>query len=474
MQHDTYLRKRRQTVKLGLIKTTRTLFPEYYLKAAYSIQEGVFCNLSGSLLSEREVGQVRTELEKWVAADLPIQLLGHEGGYYRYDVDGLHLNALYPSEDRSSMIDPVKVIPYSDGFIVDFGDVERNGNLPLVTPEKLSACYEKTQRWLRNINIELVSDVNAIVDAGRSLEVMGIAEALQEKEIADIADMILLQRRALRVLLISGPSSSGKTSFAQRLSTQLKVNGLRPVPLSLDDYFVNRDQTPRDEGGNPDYESLEALDLPLLHQHVTALIKGDVAEIPQFDFVHGHRAPETRSLQLSPHEILVIEGIHALNPGLLPHINRSACWKIYINALFQLNIDLMNRIPTSEVRLIRRLLRGDQFRGTPPEKTIDQWSSVRRGEYRNVFKYQEEADAMFNSSLLYEMNALRPLAEDSLRKIPDASEHAETRDRLLNLLSFFRPVNTDKVPCNSILREFIGGSIYFGDDNGAGGLKLPH
>lgn len=471
---DSYLRKRRQTVKLGLIKAARELFPEYQLKAAYSIQEGVFCNLSGSLLSEREVAHIRMKLEEWVAADRPINLIDHEGGYYHYDVDGLILKALYPAEARSSLIESFTVVPYSGGFIVDFDDVKRNGDPPLVLPEKLSACYEKTQSWLRNINIELVADVNAIVDSGRSLEVMGIAEALQEKEIADIADMILLQRRALRVLLISGPSSSGKTSFAQRLSTQLKVNGLRPVPLSLDDYFVNREQTPRDEEGRPDYESLHALDLPLLHQHVTALINGETVEIPQFDFVHGLRTDAIRPLRLGSREILVIEGIHALNPGLLPQVNRNACWKIYINALFQLNIGLMNRIPTSEVRLIRRLLRGDKFRGTPPEKTIDQWDGVRRGEYRNVFKYQEEADAMFNSSLLYEMNALRPLAEQSLRKISDGNEHAGTRDRLLNLLSFFRPVETGQIPHNSILREFIGGSIYFGGDGGAGGMTLPH
>ncbi len=471
---DSYLRKRRQTVKLGLIKAVSELFPEYRLKAAYSIQEGVFCNLSGSLLSEREVARIRANLEEWVSADRPIIPLEHENGYYHYNVDGLVLKALYPAEERSSMIDAFKVVPYSGGFIVDFNDAKNDGEPSFVLPEKLSACYAKTQNWLRNINIELVADVNALVDSGRGMEVMGIAEALQEKEIADIADMILMQRRALRVLLISGPSSSGKTSFAQRLSTQLKVNGLRPVPLSLDDYFVNREQTPRDAEGKPDYESLHALDLPLLHRHVSALINGETADIPQFDFVHGQRTNESRPLRLGPGEILVIEGIHALNPGLLPQVNRNACWKIYINALFQLNIGLMNRIPTSEVRLIRRLLRGDKFRGTPPDKTIDQWEGVRRGEYRNVFKYQEEADAMFNSSLLYEMNALRRPAEQSLRKIPDGNKYADTRDRLLNLLGFFHPVNSEKVPHNSILREFIGGSIYFGDDRDAGGMKLPH
>ena len=471
---ETHLRKRRQTVKLGLVKITNDLFPDYSLKTAYSIQEGVYCNLSGSVLSEREVARISHKLDDWVAADRPIKFLSHREGYYHYDVDGLLIKALYPAETRTSLIEPFKIIPYSTGFIVDFGDVRGGGGTPLIPPERLSECYEKAQRWLRNISIELVGDVNAYMDSGRSLELLGIAEALQEKEIADIADMILAQRRALRVLLVSGPSSSGKTSFAQRLATQLRVNGLRPVPLSLDDYFLDREQTPRDESGNYDFESLEALDLGLLQRQVGELINGESVEAPLFDFVSGRRSSETRTVQLHPREILVIEGIHALNPRLLPTINRNLCWKIYINALFQLNLGLMNRIPTTEVRLIRRLVRGDKFRGTHPEKTINQWSSVRRGEYRHVFKYQEEADAMFNSSMLYEMNALRPFAEESLAKISDDSPHAETRNRLLNLLGFFRPMNAAKVPYNSILREFIGGSIYFDGNGDTNGTKLPH
>ncbi|MBU3665873.1 MAG: nucleoside kinase [Chthoniobacterales bacterium] len=469
---ETHLRKQRQTVKLGLIKAVSDLFPDYRLKTAYSIQEGVYCNLVGSTLSEREVRRIEEHLDAWVASDRPVHFLRHEDGYYHYDVDGLLVRALYPAENRSSLVEPFNIIPFSSGFIVDFGDVKCSGDTPLIPPEKLAESYEKTQRWLRNINIELVADVNEFMDSGRSHEILGISEALQEKEISDIADMILQQRRALRVLLISGPSSSGKTSFAQRLATQLKVNGLRPVPLSLDDYFLDREQTPRDASGRPDFESLGALDLHLLQDHVARLVEGEEVAAPRFDFHCGCRIAETRPMRLGRGEILVIEGIHALNPQLLPGLERNVCWKIYINALFELNLDLMNRIPTTEVRLIRRLVRGDLFRGTHPEKTIDQWSSVRRGEYLHVFKYQEEADAMFNSSMLYEMNALRPFAEKSLCKIPDRSTHVATRDRLLNLLGFFRPMPSDKVPWNSILREFIGGSVYFDPANG--GHKLPH
>jgi len=458
---ETHLRQRRQTVKLGLIKIVQELFPEEKLKTAYSIQEGVFCKLAESLLSEREVKQISIKLNEWVEKDSPIEFLGKKNGYYRYKLGETVINALYPAGTTASMVEPFNIIPYSTGFIVDFGDAQRGGDKPLIPPDKLSATYEKTQWWLKNINLELVTDVNSYIDSGRSNELLGIAEALQEKEISDIADMILQQRRALRVLLVSGPSSSGKTSFAQRLSTQLRVNGLKPVPLSLDDYFVNREQTPRDEDGKYDFENLEALDLELLQEHVIGLIEGREIETPVYDFVTGMRSEKTRSMHVGHSEILVIEGIHALNPNLLPAINRSTLFKIYIGALFELNVDLTNRVPTTEVRLIRRLVRDDRFRGINPEDTLNQWASVRRGEYKNVFKYAEESDVMFNSSLLYEMNALRPFAEVSLRKIEDASPHRDTRERLSNLLSFFEPMDVSKVPFNSILREFIGGSIYF-------------
>jgi len=469
---ENHLRKRRQTVKLGLIKVAGELFPDDRLKTSYSIQEGVVWNLAGSVLSEREVRQIAQRLDHWVQVDRPIHFLRHLDGYYHYEVDGLLIRALYPAEMRSSLVEPFKIVPYASGFIVDFADEEGVVEPPLLPPAKLAEAYDKTQRWLHNLKVEQVADVNAFVDSGRSLELLGIAEALQEKEISDIADLILAQRRALRVLLISGPSASGKTSFAQRLATQLRVNGLRPVPLSLDNYFVNRADTPRDSAGRPDFESLEALDLPLLQDQVNRLINGETVAGPRFDFVHGLRQDETDTLQLEPDEILVIEGIHALNPGLLPAVRRNLCWRIYISALFLLNVDLVNRVPTTEVRLIRRIVRGEKFRGTPAEKTIDQWASVRRGEHHHVFKYQEEADAMFNSSMLYELHALRPAAEAALRKIADGSPQAEARDRLLNLLGFFHPMDDAKVPYNSILREFIGGSIYF--DGGPSGNRLPH
>ena len=459
---ETHLIKRRQTVKLGLLKVVKELFPEETLKTAYSIHEGVFCKLAGSILSPREVVQIEKALRQWGERNEKIEYLFQRDGYYHYEVGDMVLKVLYPVHPCAAEMESFRILPYRDGFIVDFGDSGKNGHIPLIPPDTLSQTYDQTQKWLENINMEVVSDVNAYVTLGDSVELISIAEALQEKEISDIADQILSQRKSLRVLLISGPSSSGKTSFAHRISTQLRVNGLRPVPLSLDDYFVDRDKTPLDENGRYDFENLVALDLPLLQKHVQLLIEGQKVETPLFDFVTGNRMrTKTKPLQIGADDILVIEGIHALNPGLLPNISRSHFFKIYISALFELNVDLGNRVPTTEVRMLRRIVRGDRFRATLPEETLNQWASVRRGEYDNVFKYQEEADVMFNSSLLYEMNLMRPFAEASLAKIPNDSPHYETKQRLLNLLSFFEPIEQARVPFNSILREFIGGSIYF-------------
>ena len=458
---ETHLRQGRQTVKLGLIKVVHDLFPEEKLKTSYSILEGVFCNLDGSVLSTREVRQIRERLLEWVERDEPVQLLGRERGLYVYDVEGYEVRALYPALTRPSEVEPFTLIPFSDGFIVDFGDINKGDSVPVIPPVKLQATYDENHRWLDRVGIEVVADVNAFIQSGRHLELIAIAEALHEKKISGIADSILAQQRALRVLLIAGPSSSGKTSFQRRLNTQLFVNGFKPVPLSLDNYFLDRDQTPKDSDGKLDFDVLQALDLPLLQAHIRQLVEGEPVEVPTFDFVTGRRTGEHSRLQVGPREVLVIEGIHALNPELVGDVNRNQLFKIYISALSGLNIDLVNRVPTTEIRLIRRLVRDDRTRGISPEQTLGQWAGVRRGEYEYIFRFQEDADVMFNTSMVYELNALRPAAEAALGRIGDDSQFRETRDRLLNLLTFFEPIDTAKVPFNSLIREFIGGSIYF-------------
>lgn len=459
--NETHFREGRQEIKLGLIEVINKLFPEERLKTSYSIPGGVFCNLADSILSVREVELINTKMTEWLEKNTPIELVGKEHGYYHYKVGDIVVHQLYKAFTTPSEAEPFVIIPFSYGFIVYFLDQDYRGNEPPHPPYLLSAVYEKTQRWLNNIGVEVVSDVNSYISEKRCSKILGIAEAFHEKQIADIADMILVRCRTLRVLLISGPSSSGKTSFTQRLSTQLEVNGLRPVALSLDDYFKNREDTPLDENGDYDFESIDALDLELLQKQVAQLIDGITVETPLFDFHTGKRSQNTKTITLDPNDILIMEGIHALNPDLVSNINRSFLFKIYVSALGGLNIDLTNRLPTTEARLIRRLVRDDRSRNICPEGTLGRWNSVRKGERKNVFAFQEYSDVMFNSSMIYEMNVMRPFAEASLSKITEDSPYYESKERLMNLLSFFEPMDATKVPFNSILREFIGGSIYF-------------
>jgi uridine kinase len=456
---ENFMRQYRQTLQLGLIKVVKELFPEEKLKIPYSILDGVYCEFSQSLVSPREVKLIESELKKWVRQGTEIKLAGREGNRYKYVLGDTVIYTIYQALNDTSPIKDFSIIHFPPGFILHFAD-EADGTNQFVLPEKLSATYTETQRWLENLNLDKVKDVNSYIQNGHFLELISIAEALQEKKIADIADRILREKKTIKMILISGPSSSGKTTFAQRLSTQLRVNGLKPVPLSLDNYFVNRDKTPRDAAGQLDFDALEALDLPCLNEQMERLIQGEAVETPVFDFISGNRAPKGEILRLGLDDILVVEGIHALNPHLLTSLNRNYFFKIYISALFQLNIDSYNRVPTTDARLIRRIVRDEKFRGFDPERTLRQWASVRRGENTNVFRYQEEADVMFNSSLIYELNALRPFAEPLLQKVSEQSPYRDAVARLLNLLSFFDPLDTGKVPFNSILREFIGGSLY--------------
>lgn len=459
MIRETHLREGRQTVKLGLVKVVHDLFPEERLQTIYSILEGVFCGLDNSVLSVREVREIERQLRAWVASGEKVEDLGRADGYHVYRVGGVVARAVYPAQLDPAQVEPFQIVPFSSGFIVDFGDVGRGSEHPLIPPVLLSGAFEENRHWLDKLGLERVADANRYIAEGRTLKLVNLAEALHEKQIAGIADQILRQRRALRVLLVAGPSSSGKTTFNQRISTQLEVNGLRPVSLSLDNYFVDRLHTPRDEQGRFDFERLEALDLPLLREQLHALVDGDPVEVPRFDFVTGSRAGGAE-LRLAPDEVLVIEGIHALNPTLLDRVAPGAVFKVYVSALGGLNIDHINRVPTTEIRLLRRLVRDERTRGISPEATLAQWDSVRRGEYQHIFRFQEDADVMFNTSLVYELNALRPFAEPVLAQIPDSSQYRATRDRLLNLLEFFEPVEAARVPFNSILREFIGGSAY--------------
>ena len=453
-------RQHRQSLQLGLIYVVDQLFPAETLHIPYSIPNGIYCELGTSPVSKREVTLIDDHLRRWVYQDLPLELLGKENGYYLFKLGTKTIRSIYPALDRSSYVQDFRLIPFHTGFVLCFSQDGLRDTI-YHPPTKLSATYAETLSWLRHLEITQLNNVNAYIDRGEFNELICLAEALHEKKISSIADAIANNRRAVRVVLVSGPSSSGKTTFTQRLSTQLRVNGLKPVSISLDDYFVDRAQTPRDASGQLDFDALEALDIALLNENIDQLISGEEAELPKYNFVTGQREPFGQFMRLEEQNVLILEGIHALNPSLLTlPTSKYTIFKIYISALFQVNIDPCNRVPTTEARLLRRIVRDCQFRGFPPNRTLRQWESVRRGEDNNVFPFQEEADIMFNSSLLYELNILRPFAEPLLQGIPQDDPNKETADRLLNLLTFFRPLPATAVPFNSILREFIGGSIY--------------
>jgi uridine kinase len=332
---------------------------------------------------------------------------------------------------------------------------------PYIEQRRLSKVYAEFKHWCDILDVSDVASLNRIITSGEINDLIRVAEALHEKKIAQIADLITDQINSLKLVLIAGPSSSGKTTFSQRLAVQLRVNGLKPVTLSLDDYFVNKDKTPIDEEGKFDFDHIDAIDIALFNDHLQKLLWGKEVSIPRFDFKTGRRVENHKKLQLDEKNILVIEGIHGLNEKLTESIPPENKYKIYISALTQLNLDNHNRIPTTETRLIRRIVRDSQFRNYSALATLRQWRSVRRGEDRFIFPFQEEADVMFNSALVYELSVLKGFVEPLLREIhPSEPEYAEAK-RLLSFTSNFLELGTDEIPPNSILREFVGATCFF-------------
>ncbi len=349
--------------------------------------------------------------------------------------------------------------PTPPGFILQYPRRHRPTELlPYADSPKLNAIFREYADWLHLLEVEDVGALNQAVEAGRVREIILVSEALHEGSVAQIGREIADQRDRVRVVLIAGPSASGKTTFSKRLSVQLLAHGIRPFPLGLDDYFVDRERTPRDENGEYDFEDMAALDLDLFNEHLLALMRGDEVTLPRFDFQVGTRRPGP-TVRLNEDHVIIIEGIHGLNPKLIPAVPRERTYRIYVSALTQLNIDRHNRVPTTDTRLIRRIVRDATFRGYTAEETLNRWESVRRGEKRHIFPYQEHADVMFNSALVYELAVLKPLVEPLLLQIKSASPRRVEAKRLLAFLEWFFPCTADLVPDNSILREFVGGSI---------------
>jgi uridine kinase len=349
--------------------------------------------------------------------------------------------------------------PWPPGFVIQYPRRHRPTELlPVHDYPQLMAIFREYGEWLRLLGVDSVSGLNESIANGRIREIILVSEALHEQRITQIAAQIARRRDEVRLVLIAGPSASGKTTFSKRLSVQLLAHGIHPFPLALDNYFVDREKTPRDERGDYDFEVLEALDVSLFNQHLLALMRGEKVQVPYFDFNTGRRE-QGETVQLGPDHIIIVEGIHGMNPRLAAAVPRERTFRIFVSALTQLNIDRHNRVPTTNTRLVRRLVRDAIYRGYTAEETLNRWESVRRGEKRHIFPYQEHADVMFNSALVYELAVLKPLAEPLLLQVEPSSPRRVEAKRLLTFLKWFQPCVPDLIPDNSILREFIGGSI---------------
>lgn len=349
---------------------------------------------------------------------------------------------------------------YYDGMLLRIPSVSNPDELGEMTrQDKMFDIFKEHHRWQEILGIRTVGDFNQAIDAGHATDIINISEALQEKKLAKIAEEIA-SREGVKLVLLAGPSSSGKTTSCKRLSIQLAVNGLKPLQISLDDYFVDRDKTPKDENGEYDFESIYALNLDLLNEQFNALFRGEEVELPKYDFPSGKSVKSGKKLKLEPNNVLVVEGIHALNPELTAHVPEEQIFRVYASALTTILLDNHNYIPTTDNRLLRRIIRDYKYRGVSAQETIRRWPSVRAGENRWIFPFQENADAMLNTAMLYELSVLKMQAEPLLQQVPENCEEFAEAYRLLKFLKYFKGIPYNNLPPTSLLREFLGGSSF--------------
>lgn len=349
---------------------------------------------------------------------------------------------------------------YYDGMLLRIPSVSNPDELGEMTrQDKMFDIFKEHHRWQEILGIRTVGDFNQAIDAGHATDIINISEALQEKKLAKIAEEIA-SRKGVKLVLLAGPSSSGKTTSCKRLSIQLAVNGLKPLQISLDDYFVDRDKTPKDENGDFDFESIYALNLDLLNEQFNALFRGEEVELPKYDFPSGKSVKSGKMLKLEPNNVLVVEGIHALNPELTAHVPEEQIFRVYASALTTILLDNHNYIPTTDNRLLRRIIRDYKYRGVSAQETIRRWPSVRAGENRWIFPFQENADAMLNTAMLYELSVLKMQAEPLLQQVPENCEEFAEAYRLLKFLKYFKGIPYNNLPPTSLLREFLGGSSF--------------
>lgn len=476
-----------RTLQFIFIKAVNDLFPDAKVTIEHSIHRGLTGEIHKTeTLNLDEIPLISERMQQIIDADIPINKICIDKekaieifkGYKmedkvrflsRFDADKVNLyeiNGLYdyfygPMAYSTGAIYLFKLDYYDPGFLLRFPLDKDPDRIPnFVDYKKLGRIFNETEQWCDILDVGDVGALNEKVQNGEIVNIIRVNEALHEKKIANIADMIK-DRYKVKIVLIAGPSSSGKTTFAKRLGIQLRVNGLIPIPISLDDYFVERGFTPKDENGDFDFESIYALDLKLFNQNLTDLLTGNEVELPTYNFKLGKREWSGEKFSIPENGVLVVEGIHGLNEQLTSSIPKENKFKIYISALTQLNIDSHNRIPTTDIRIIRRIVRDYLSRGYGAEDTLKMWPSIRRGEERNIFVYQEEADVMFNSNLVYELCVLKKYALLELNKIDEKSPIYFEAWRLRSFLHYFKEVEKEMVPENSILREFTGGSCFY-------------
>jgi len=479
----TYIR----TLQFILIKAVNDIFPNSRITIEHSLGKGLFGEIDKEQpLNEGDIKKIKARMDEIIKKDIIIKKISVTKNKameifkkYRledklklfkninaetlnlYELDGLYDYFYGAMAYSTGVIKNYDLVYHKPGFKLRFPTQYNPYELPpILEHKKLEKIFYETEQWGKILNVGDVGSLNDIVLNGNISELIRVNEALQEKKIAYISDMIK-EKENVKLVLIAGPSSSGKTTFTKRLGIQLRTNGFIPVQISLDDYFVDRHHTPKDEFGEYDFESIFALDLELFNKNLTSLLNYEETEIPKYDFKTGKRVWTGDKVKLPERGIILIEGIHGLNEMLTSSISKENKFKIYISCLTQLNIDCHNRIPTTDVRIIRRIVRDSLSRGYGAETTLKMWSSIRRGEERNIFPFQEEADVMFNSNLVYEISILKKHALRELNKIHEDSPIYYEACRLKNFLYFFKEIDESLVPDNSILREFIGGSYFY-------------
>ena len=471
---------------LVLCKAVHDLYSRSEVIIDIPVSNGYYCNLKlGHAITAEDVNRIRTRMQEIVNAHLPIQRfettteeaidmfskLGDEQKAKLLKSSGTLYTVYYVLDDykdyyygsmltNTSQLYLFGLEPYFDGVLLRIPSVQDPSQLgALIRQDKMFEVFKEHHRWQSLLGIKTVGDFNEAVGNGEATNLINVSEALQEKKISQIADKIAA-KKDIKVVLIAGPSSSGKTTFCKRLSVQLLASGVKPVQISLDDYFVNREETPKDEQGEYDYESIYALNIPLINEQFNALFNGQEVELPKYNFQTGSSEKSGNKLHLEENNVLVVEGIHALNPTLTAQIPDDKKFKIYASALTTILLDNHNYIPTTDNRLLRRIVRDYKYRGCSAQETIRRWPSVRAGENKWIFPYQEQADVMFNTAMLFELAVIKPQAEEVLEQVPENCEEYAEAYRLRKFLKYFSPQPFRALPPTSLLREFLGGSSF--------------